>query len=446
MKPSGWLLIEGADAWHLVPLSRGNHEAVDLESVEVPAELAERAAEAAHHLGGVPGPVVIALASRSCLAATFPHAGRSEIRTREAKAFKLEEMLPLSAEDTVSDFMVFDQSVFGVAVETRVQESILRELENVGFRIASVSPRALLELQTVIRSKDKYANEPFVVLRSDATTDVFQLHDGKPCRWRCVPSNKDAISRELLQLGATQETAVLWHGSNAEDASVALTQADVRQLPEDRTPLIVDHRFVVELLAGKSQPWIELYRDGLGNRDALRPIRRYLRMVTAASIMLAVCLAVALYLRAERFTDQTERLQAQMDTLFRETFPGQSVPVGKRARFESEYRKLAGVTGQVADVPQLDCALTQLQVTLGHLPTELRYRVNEIRIAETTIFLEGELRQHGDADKVASALRKAGFEVEPPRMEALEDQGVSFGLTAAPSNDGAGVTIAERSP
>lgn len=83
---------------------------------------------------------------------------------------------------------------------------------------------------------------------------------------------------------------------------------------------------------------------------------------------------------------------------------------------------------------------------LRRLPTDLRYRLVELRIDGDKLYLEGQTKSHSDAEMLATALRRAvpspepkpgktnptspGFVVEPPRSDQMPDGTVAFSLVA----------------
>ncbi len=71
-----------------------------------------------------------------------------------------------------------------------------------------------------------------------------------------------------------------------------------------------------------------------------------------------------------------------------------------------------------------------LENVLQHLPSELRFRLPEIRIEQNRLTLGGEVRSNADADQIAAALRSHGFTVDPPRTQRLADKGFGVRLQA----------------
>jgi hypothetical protein len=54
----------------------------------------------------------------------------------------------------------------------------------------------------------------------------------------------------------------------------------------------------------------------------------------------------------------------------------------------------------------------------------------EVRIENGQLYLVGQVRGHGDADRIAEGLRAAGLEVASPNSHRLEKEGVEFRISA----------------
>jgi hypothetical protein len=86
-------------------------------------------------------------------------------------------------------------------------------------------------------------------------------------------------------------------------------------------------------------------------------------------------------------------------------------------------------TAQEQSAGMLRSITASLVGALAALPTDVRFRLLEIRFDEEQAYLAGEVRRHGDVDRLASALRAHGFEVASPRTEQLAEEGVGFALS-----------------
>jgi hypothetical protein len=78
-------------------------------------------------------------------------------------------------------------------------------------------------------------------------------------------------------------------------------------------------------------------------------------------------------------------------------------------------------------------ALGQLRDILAGLPGDMRYRIVDLSIQPDMIRVDGEARSYADADHLAAGMRQSGaYDVDPAKMQALKDGGVSFIFTARP--------------
>src|SRR5687768_8458701 len=95
--------------------------AIDTSWADVPAEpgapvehVAELAADAMRRAGYRGAPVLLAIPSAWCFAASISNADLPRRRDRGARLFRLEEKLPLAAEEVVADFIDAGDRSLGV--------------------------------------------------------------------------------------------------------------------------------------------------------------------------------------------------------------------------------------------------------------------------------------------------------------------------------------------
>lgn len=110
-------------------------------------------------------------------------------------------------------------------------------------------------------------------------------------------------------------------------------------------------------------------------------------------------------------------------------FPNFPIPVGVKARLESELTKLKGLQGAEATPDSTVSAISLLQGLLAALPSDRRFLIHEVRIEEGRLYLDSEVREHSDAEIIAQRLRTGGLEVASPRTQRLDDKRVSLRLT-----------------
>jgi hypothetical protein len=110
------------------------------------------------------------------------------------------------------------------------------------------------------------------------------------------------------------------------------------------------------------------------------------------------------------------------------------VPAAVLARFRSEAAKSRGLAGTDDSVPPPAATLQDLHNVIAGLPEgnggetsggvsggdALRFRVLELRIEPTRLYLDGQARSHAAADRIAAGLREATtYQIDPPRTQNL---------------------------
>jgi hypothetical protein len=377
-------------------------------------------------------PVLLAIPSQKCLAASVPIETPSQIRQRETLLYQLEQCLPLAAEDMVADFVIRGHDVLGVALETIPQRTIVEALESRGIQIQSISPLAILALQESVRGNAR--TDPYLVLwENNEHIELLRLDGRKLSAWQFLPAEPESVGQRLAveALGGVGPIRVMPHHLPPSLLAVLRTRADVLvEEPLDDTLYESALAIAPDVISGKEPAWIELRRDALGAQDAYRPIRGSLRFVWGAAAAFLIALSAGLLLRAYKYGQSASADRLEQATIFGEVFPGQSPPTGIRSRLESERAKMAGVKGESADLPPQRPALAVFYDLLDSVPEALRCRLLSVKLDHARIEFEGELRSHGDADTIASGLRKRGLRVQSPRTQLLRSQGVSVRMIA----------------
>ena len=121
------------------------------EPIDIPITAADETADAVAAALKTAGyrfePVLLAIPSHWCLCASVTTAGLPRKERRRAMIYRLEEKLPLAAEDVVADFLpaapACDQNL-GVCVQKQTVATLVDALEAKGVAIASICPAALL--------------------------------------------------------------------------------------------------------------------------------------------------------------------------------------------------------------------------------------------------------------------------------------------------------------
>jgi hypothetical protein len=412
-----WCAVEGAD---------------DTPEIYDVSAIAEALDQAGYRGEGVS----VLLDSATCMAAQVLVEGRGASRNHKAMSYALEEYLPIAAEDSVADFVVSGSTALGVAADLAELRELLDELAIAGILVNFLRPAATVALAWRLESVDSNASQ-LVIWQFQDNVDLLLITSGRLKMWRSFSADESTLATELNLLMKDQVLPESVTGCGLEDCLQAVVIASCPTAAcEFRTDSKIDAAAIRggREAAGEARSWFDLTHSELHTGDALAPIHAPLRFAALSAAVLLVCLTAALMLRAFRYERLAEAMHSQQQDVFRETLPGQRVPIGVRSRLEREHQRLAGVTGRSKSVPLLNSALLSLRDALSGLPVDIRFRLLEARFDGNHVSLDAEIRGHGDADLLAAALRKAGFDVTPPHTEKASDRTVSVRLLASRSD------------
>ena len=431
MATAFWSLLNVDGAWTLGHVTADGvltHRLENCESCDdVALQVAEHMASVRCHGSGL----LLGLGSDCCLPAQFAVKKGSGKVTCESLAFRMEEFVPLSSEDFVADFVVRSDDCFGVAVESAPIGRIVTSLEEQGVFVDSIVPTTLLVAEGVVEAIAG-AGALLIVVRVGSAIELIRVEDKQVTRWERLADDPVEFERcvKMLALSAPVESAVCCDSVNDDASRVLDAAAPGGVLREDVDFLETAVRRADAVLARRRTACIELRRGSLAAADPYRPLRPLLHMT---GVVVAVCLivvSVMLLHRANRYDGETAGVIDSQEAVFEGLFPGNRIPIGIRSRLESELTRLKGVSGQPAEFQFGASTLPVLCRFMESLPKTMRYRVFELRFQGNRLYFEGEVRSHGDADVLASSLRRSGFDVEPPETEQLANRNVSIRINA----------------
>ncbi len=376
---------------------------------------------------GLPSSQVLAA---QVLCDNLPRQGR-----HAALLYRLEEHLPIDAEKLTADFLpAAGGRALGVAVETAPVRGLLDRLAQVGVETEVICPTAFLALWQIARQADTRAD--YVLLGFADHVDVFRMADSQPVAWYVAPPDAAEVARAV-------QVDLLTHPADADagtglvagpleagflDAVGAATGVACRQVAESScvTPAA---QATPAALNGEGAGWVNLCRDGLATANRLRRLRRPIGAAVALALVLLAVVSAGAWWRGRLYRAESDRLVEAQQAIFSRLYPNTSVPIGVRRWLASEASRLAGLSGAGETLPKTPAALDALRHVAQGLPTDLRFRLVDLRIEPAEIFLEGQARSHADAEAVARGIAKAGpFTMEPPRTESLVKGGVAFTL------------------
>jgi hypothetical protein len=463
------VIFIAADAWRI---GRAGPDGVTLSDVAIPRgdspDDAARAVVAALDGDGRAGSrsgVILALPSDRCLCASIRVDDLPARDRRLAMLYRLEEKLPLPAEDVVADFLPGGDSALGVCVETAYARPLVEALESQGVAIEAICPASLLALQQRMRESASQAEaaQDAILWATGGRVELFVLRDGMPRSWSVLADDPQDVRLHLGLEPLAEGRPARVHAIGLSDAShramgalpgVELIAPGPASMDADAVTMAAD------VLAGRAEPWVNLRRDALASRDPLRSVRTPLTFAAAAAVLCVACACGGMLWRAARYDRLAARYASEQQQVYQQVFPSQPMPPDVRSRLESEERALRGLSGAVsggggndpaAAIPSEAPGLVVLRDLLAGLPADLRYRVLEARLDAGRFTLEGQVNAHGDADTIATALRaNKALAVEPPRTEQLPEsptgeKAVSFTISGTiVAGDGSASGAARR--
>lgn len=415
------------------------------------AQVAQQVGRVLDEHGGRRSGAVLALPSQACLCALISLEGLPKKDLAQAMLYRLEEKLPLAAEDVVAQFVSLENEAFGVCTSRDSLSAVVQALGAAGIEINGICPAALLALQHLLASSGPC---DVCVWRQEGKSELFLLREGKPVGWYQMGGEFRDFALHLglhrPPEGRRQEQlTVCTVGVPPEflDQAQQVPGLKVRELPQ--SSILRDAASFAQLLSGKKgRAWIDLARGGIGLGGTMHRVQRPLRAAAVAAAVFLLVLSAGMFVRGWQYREiARQHLQAQHE-VFRNTFPSQAIPIDVTSRLASEERKLRVLNGGgAADAPPRASALVILRDTLSHLPAKVRVRLSELRLAEDGVSLKGEARSHADAEALAAALQAGGFAVTLPKTEQVGMMGVNFTMSGSlPAGPGTAPGAASPAP
>ena len=379
-------------------------------------------------------PVVVALASCWCLTATLDVNRPRELRDRKTMLYRFEECIPWSAEEIVVDYIKNAHNAMLVAVPASPLADFFRQLETSGIVIQSISPLAILAATEHIDAH-QVVQAHLVACEHGGLVDLVSIDAGHLQDWSSIPSCSGGLVGELRQRAITAGGYRQLIGYALSDATISeLKAADALFVEQDSLSAasVVDllKASATKISSGTRGASIEFKRDAFGRSGAHVALRPYALALHGAVACLVIAVTAALFYRGVAASREAQALSAQQVEIYRQVFPNTKVPVGVKTRLESELIKLQGLIGNDATLQDTPSAALLLRELLTALPTDRRFILHEIRAEEGRLYLDGEVREHGDAELISQRLRTRGFEVSSPRTQRLDEKRVALRVTA----------------
>ena len=402
-----YILCPGAGAWKVGSFGAGGESVVDVP-LAGEGEVAG-VAEALKRMGYGGEGVMLAAPAGWCLAAgvSTDDLPRGD---RRAMLYRLEEKLPVSAEEVVADFVPGGGEALGVcAVLERVRPWVLA-LEAKRVAVESISPMALLAARGVVG--EEVGINGVVLVGEGERVNVVEVLDGRPVRWGVVAADAEDLRIELAVAGAGRGVKrVIAFGVGAEVVNGVFAGAELCEV----TPVVAAGRAARGVLEGTSGAWVELRRGVLGIADPLRFHRHAIDAVLAAAAVLLLAIGGVALVRGQRYARAAEARRGEVAAEFRRAFPDWAPPANAKAVLESEYRRASQQAGAALPAEASASALETMGRVLGGIKPELRVRVDRMSFDDDAFSLEGAVRSYEDVGGVVAAARAAGWEVSTPQ-------------------------------
>lgn len=409
-------------------------ECVTIEGNQDAASIANKLAHAMQGEGYHGEPIILGLPTSMCMIASMPYRsqGTSTARkcSRSAWIYKLEERLPVAAEDVVADFIWGRQTVTGIAVLEDTLRPLTESLTSAGICIRGIVPIGLLALAH--RAEEVKRQQLDAILwQSGEGLEVVRLQDTEPTGWQLRDTETGPLKPLLSRLNKDDERTLrigcigdLPIDPDADDPfEIAVT---------DSSSLEMDALHLSDrILNGSARAPVDLLAHGLSPAWVPREVKTPLTAVIVAGLLLLITLIGVTQLRTVHYEQEARGARIAEANLYHEAFPGKRIPENVRSRLISEHRKLQSLGSVATDNPVEQSALQKLYVALAGLPTDVPYSIQQIRISDHDLLIEGLVKTHGHADFIATAIRDViGWRVETPRTEQRRDGTVGFTIRA----------------
>jgi hypothetical protein len=399
--------------------------------------------EALVQLGYKGGGVCLGVSSAETFVASIDcgNVPRSRSEKRQTLLFRLEEHLPIDAEEMTADFLpAAGGTALGVAVESAALARLVGQLSEAGIETAAICPTPLLALWESLREGQNVDVEYFL-LATSSHVDVIRIADGRPRAWHTTAPDVEeivrAIKAEMLAhpgQSPSPVTAVIGTLPAGPMTDVCSAAGLACRIMEGQSIADLAARGAAHLLEGEDAGWVDLRRDNLGHENPWGRLALPIKVALLAAIVTLVAVSASAHLRAFRYETVVDQALGEEAALHQKVFPNTRTPIDVQSRFTSESRRLEGLRGSAGSIPEPFSALDAFNQVVGSMPESLRVRIVDIRVDPSGILLEGQARSHADAEKLAQAVRATGqFTCDPPRSEQLVKGGVAFTLNGKPA-------------
>jgi hypothetical protein len=422
--PPGAILIAGQDAWRIgaTGAAATTWTQTGLTSLSTAAEIHEKLPAALQRAGCRGRPLLLALSSGDCLAASIPTSALPRKLRRRAMEYRLEGKIPLAIEEVATDFVTHNGQALGVAVRNDTILAAIDAIGACGIQIAAVCPAALLGFQSALPSLAPQRIDAMIWTTGDFA-DVFLLEGGELIQWHWVPATPADVGLILASASAARRRSlqVGLRGASPDFWAQIGRLPNVQIIADDPAPLAdAAAQAAARILAHDLAPLVNFHPVA-----AAAPLRRPFLAALLACCLLCLSLIGATVWRAQRYAALADQFADQEARLYQQLYPGQTVPLGIESRLRSDAADRAPAA------PDQSSCMTLLYDLLAHLPPGAKFQFDELDLDSGHAALHGRADSLADADAIAAALRKApNLQVDDPQTQQLAGGGVGFTLAA----------------
>jgi hypothetical protein len=410
---------------------------VPLDAGATPAQIARSVMPALERLSYQGQPAFLAIPASWCIAATIDIADLPR-GDQKAMLYRLEEELPVAAEDIIADFVLRSSTqknadtALGISVSTDLLKPLVDALEAAGIRIQSISPIVLCAAQSLI---DDTPLTPLALLaresdEGEAQISVVTIESGTLTGWALLAADAEDLRLSLKMMVPAANADWRYEAMSVAPHLIQAVAKTIDAPIELRKPSVSEAAasFGDAVLAGRTKPWIEFRRGALAVGDRLRQHRTSLnRLLVAAIVLMAVSTSVT-FIRAQRYIERQAAIDDQLAQTFHEAFPGWAVPTNLKAVVEAEHRKAQTSTGQSLPAEGQGSAVQTLHDVLTRLPADGHYTLDTMSFEPDAFQIEGRIQSYEQVDALAGAAKDAGLLVETPLTRRGSDGFWNFTL------------------
>ncbi len=329
----GFVLYADRDGWR-ISLNTGTTpqiHAVEGSAGATPAVAARLTAQLLVTLNFRPRRCIVALPTDACLCAAIGSQGLPARGGRRAMLYRLEEKLPVSAEEVYADFLSRGPEIFGVCTPRPWVDELTQSLAAEGMSVTAVSPAALLAFQGARRQLGESAASPCDLLlwQDESRLDLFSLSGGQPTGWISIPAEADDAALALASLVIARRSALRATALNVSDDLLARMQAlpDVSITRHEPLSHVAAQVTAMDQILAGATPLIDLSAaTEAGGAYLLRQLGAPLLASAASVVLLCLCLSIALLCAAAGTTPRRNGPGPKKKRFFTACFPDRPFP------------------------------------------------------------------------------------------------------------------------